>query len=344
MKIIIAIVIFSVIILFHELGHFLLAKANGIKVNEFCLGMGPTLFGITRGDTKYSLKLFPIGGACMMEGEDEESTSDRAFGKKSVWARLSVVVAGPLFNFLMAFLFALVLIFNVGYDLPVLSGVQEGMPAEAAGMREGDVIVRMNRSRIHFFREIRAYTQFHPGEAVELIYERDGERHTTMITPAYDEESGAYLYGFLGSVQKTRGNIFQIIRYSAYEVKYWISLTLNSLKSLVTGRVSVNELSGPVGIVDMIGEGYERSIVEGWFSAFLQMLYMSVFLSANLGVMNLLPLPALDGGRILFMLVEVVRGRRVNPEKEGMVHFVGIMLLFALMIFVMFNDVRKLLL
>ncbi len=127
-------------------------------------------------------------------------------------------------------------------------------------------------------------------------------------------------------------------------MKYWISLTLNSLKSLVTGRVSVNELSGPVGIVDMIGEGYERSIVEGWFSAFLQMLYMSVFLSANLGVMNLLPLPALDGGRILFMLVEVVRGRRVNPEKEGMVHFVGIMLLFALMIFVMFNDVRKLLL
>lgn len=342
MKIIIAIVVFSVIILFHELGHFLLAKANGIRVNEFCLGLGPTIFGIQKGETKYSLKLFPIGGACMMEGEDEDSTDDRAFGKKSVWARISVVAAGPLFNFLMAFVFAFLLICNIGFDLPTLAGVSEGYPAETAGMQAGDTILKLNNSRIHFFRDISAYTQFHPGETVTVTYERDGERHETVITPQYNEEYGYYMYGFLGNSERAHGTVLDNLKYSVYEVKYWISVTLNSLKALITGQVSVNEMSGPVGIVNMIGDGYEQSVSYGYFAAFLQMLYITIFLSANLGVMNLLPLPALDGGRLLFMIVEVIRGKRVDPDKEGMVHFVGMMLLFALMILVLFNDVRKL--
>lgn len=342
MKIIIAIIVFSVIILFHELGHFLLAKANGIRVNEFCLGLGPTIFGVTKGETKYSLKLLPFGGACMMEGEDEESTDDRAFGKKSVWARISVVAAGPLFNFLMAFVFAFILICNIGVDLPTLAGVSEGYPAETAGMQAGDVILKLNHSRVHFFRDISAYTQFHPGETVTVTYERDGERYETVITPQYNEEYGYYMYGFLGNTERAHGTVLDNLKYSVYEVKYWISVTLNSLRALVTGQVSVNEMSGPVGIVNMIGEGYEESVSYGYFAAFLQMLYITIFLSANLGVMNLLPLPALDGGRLLFMIIEVIRGKRVDPDKEGMVHFVGMMLLFALMILVLFNDVRKL--
>lgn len=345
MKIIIAILVFSIIIIFHELGHFLLAKANGIRVNEFCLGLGPTLIGFQRGETKYSLKLLPFGGACVMEGEDEESSDERAFGKKSVWARISVVAAGPIFNFLMAFVFAFILIANTGYDLPVLADVQEGYPAEQAGMQAGDVIVEINGSNIHFFREISAYTQFHPGQTAEIVYERNGERYTTTITPQYNEEYGYYMYGFLGMSARQipeDANVFSNLKYSAYEVKYWISVTLNSLKALVTGQVSVNEMSGPVGIVNMIGDGYEQSISYGWYAVFLQMLYMTIFLSANLGVMNLLPLPALDGGRLLFMFVELIRGRRVDPDKEGMVHFAGMMILFAFMIFVIFNDVRKL--
>lgn len=136
MKIVIAIIIFSIIIIFHELGHFWLAKANGIRVNEFCLGLGPTIVGYTKGETKYSLKLFPIGGACMMEGEDGESNDDRAFGKKSVWARISVVAAGPVFNFIMAFVFAVILICNIGYELPTLAGVSEGYAAEQADSKK----------------------------------------------------------------------------------------------------------------------------------------------------------------------------------------------------------------
>lgn len=342
MKIIIAIVIFSIIILFHELGHFLLAKANGIRVNEFCLGLGPTILGIQKGETKYSLKLLPFGGACMMEGEDEESSDERAFGKKSVWARISVVAAGPIFNFIMAFIGAFILLCNTGYDLPTITGVIEGYPAEAAGIQAGDVIVKMNNSRIHFFKDISAYTQFHPGETVTVTYERDGEQYETEITPQFDEEAGYYMYGFSHNAESYKGNILENLKYSVYEVKYWISVTLNSLKALVTGQVSVNDMSGPVGIVNMIGDGYEQSVSVSYFAAFLQMLYMTIFLSANLGVMNLLPLPALDGGRLLFMIIELIRGKRVDPDKEGIVHFIGMMLLFALMIVVLFNDIRKL--
>lgn len=342
MKIIIAIIIFSIIILFHELGHFLLAKANGIRVNEFCLGLGPTIIGFQKGETKYSLKLLPFGGACMMEGEDEESTDERAFGKKSVWARISVVAAGPVFNFIMAFVFAFILLMNVGYDLPVLVDVTAGYPAEAAGMQAGDEIVKLNNSRIHFFKDISTYTQFHPGETVTVIYERDGERYETELTPMYNEEYGYYMYGFMGSAEYYHGNVLETLQHSIYEVKYWINVTLNSLKSMVTGQVSVNDISGPVGIVNMIGDSYEASVSVSYYDAFMQMLYMTILLSANLGVMNLLPFPALDGGRLFFMLVEVIRGKRVDPDKEGMVHFIGIMLLLALMIVVMFNDIRKL--
>lgn len=341
MKIIIAIVMFSIIIIFHELGHFLLAKANGIRVNEFCLGLGPTLIGFTKGETKYSLKLLPFGGACMMEGEDDESSDERAFGKKSVWARISVVVAGPVFNFIMAFVFSFILVWNLGFDTPELSAVTEGYPAQEAGMQAGDVIVKMNKSNIHFFRDISSYTMFHPGETVTIVYERDGKRFQTELTPKYNEETGSYMYGVASSGRETSKNLFVNLKYSAYEVGYWIKVTLNSLKSLVTGQVSVNDMSGPVGIVGMIGDGYEQAANYGLFAVIMEMLYMSILLSANLGVMNLLPLPALDGGRLFFMLIEVVRGRRVNPDKEGMVHFAGMMLLLGLMVVVMFNDIRK---
>ena len=166
MNIIIALIIFSIIILFHELGHFLLAKANGIKVNEFSLGLGPTLFGVTRGETKYSIKLLPFGGACMMEGEDGESQDAKSFNSKSVWARISVVAAGPVFNFIMAWVFALIVMGSVGFDRPVLSSVREGFPAAEAGLMEGDEIISMNGSRTHFFREVSQYSLFHPGKDV----------------------------------------------------------------------------------------------------------------------------------------------------------------------------------
>lgn len=229
-SIIIAIILFSIIVIFHELGHFLLAKANGIKVNEFCLGLGPTLFGIQRGETKYSIKLLPFGGACIMEGEDESSQDNRAFNNKSVWARMSVVFAGPFFNFIMAFIFALIIICAAGYDSPKISGVVDGYAAEEAGFKAGDEIVKLNNTNIHFYREISLYSVLHKGEDVKVTYLRDGKTETTTLKPKYDEELGRYLYGFTVSGERTKVNFGKSLIYSVYEVKYWIYSTLESLK------------------------------------------------------------------------------------------------------------------
>lgn len=342
MKFVIAILIFSVIILFHELGHFLLAKRNGIRVNEFCLGLGPTIVGFTKGETKYSIKLLPFGGACMMEGEDGESDDERSFQKKSVWARISVVAAGPVFNFIMAFAFALILILCIGYDKPVVKEVMEGYPAQEAGIEAGDTIISMNGKRIHFYREVSLYPYFHPGKTIDIVYERDGERQETTLVPQYNEEEGRYLIGLYGSGTREKGNILESIQYSVYELKYWICTTIESLRMLITGQVGVNEVSGPVGIVKTIGDTYDESKSGGAYLIFLNMLNIAILLSANLGVMNLLPIPALDGGRLVFLIVEAIRRKRIDPEKEGMVHFVGLMLLMALMVLVMFNDIRGL--
>ena len=256
MKIIIAILIFSAIILFHELGHFLLAKRAGIGVNEFCIGLGPTIVGFTKGETKYSIKLLPFGGACMMEqelaeleAEDGDSDASNSFRSKSVWARISVVVAGPVFNFIMAFVGALIIVICVGYDRPVLSGVMEGYPAESAGLQERDEIVKLNNKRIHLYREVSVYTFFHNNEAIDVVYERDGKQYETTITPQYNEESGRYLFGFYGNMEREKGGILDTLKYSVHEVNYWIYSTVESLKMLVTGQVGLNELSGPVGIV-----------------------------------------------------------------------------------------------
>ena len=341
-KYIIAILLFSAIILFHELGHFLLAKANGIRVNEFSLGLGPTIVGFTKGETKYSIKLLPFGGACMMEGEDSQSDDDRSFQKKSVWARISVVAAGPIFNFIMAFVLAVIILGNIGISTPTVAQVEDGYGAQTSGLQAGDEIIKMNHKHIHFFKEISMYTLFHAGETVEVTYERNGERHTVEVQPIYDEEQGRYRYGIVGSGEYTKVGPIKTLQYSAYEVKYWIQYTVGSLKMLLTRQVSVNDLSGPVGIVKTIGDTYDMSKSDGAFYVWMNLLNLALLLSANLGVMNLLPIPALDGGRLVFLVIEAIRGKRVSEDKEGMVHFIGLLCLFALMILIMFNDIRKL--
>lgn len=341
MNILIAILIFSFIIIFHEFGHFITAKRCGIKVLEFSLGLGPTIVGFQGKETKYSIKLLPFGGACMMEGEDEASNSDRAFGNKPLWQRFLVVLNGPMFNFLLAFLLSLVMLGFMGVDRPIIGGVMDGYSAQEAGLEAGDEIVSMNNYRVHFYREISLYTFFHPGETVEVSYLRDGEKHQATLTPKLDEESGRYLIGVQGGTFEKVG-VWGTIKHSFWWIKYQIYTTFKSLSSLLTGMVSVNEMSGPVGIVKTIGDTYEQSVQVSMFLAIMNLLNITILLSANLGVMNLLPIPALDGGRILFFLVEAIRGKKLNENVEGYVNFVSFVLLMGLMVFVMFNDITKL--
>lgn len=351
MNIILAILIFSLIIIIHELGHFLLAKKNGIEVVEFSVGMGPRLFSFLRNGTRYSLKLFPIGGSCMMLGEDEEADSPNSFGKKGVWARISVIAAGPIFNFILAFVLAMIVVGKVGYDPSSIVQILEGSPAEEAGLQVGDVIVEMNGSHIDNGREVTFYLFFHPTSEkdVTLTINRVGKIMDITITPE-KIESGAYQMGFSANLGRTKTiattgekmNAFDVVKYSAIEVKSWIVSAVQSVGGLITGKVSTSDLAGPVAIVDMIGDGINSTKSEGVSAVVIQLLYMSILLSANLGVMNLLPLPALDGGRLVFLIIEAVRGKPVDPKKEGFVHMVGLALLMLLMVFVMFNDVKRL--
>ena len=340
MGIILAILVFSLIVFVHELGHFLLAKMNKIRVDEFSIGMGPRLLTTVKGETRYSIKLFPIGGSCMMGEDDVDDMSEGSFNSKSVWARIAVVAAGAIFNFLLAFVFAVIIVGYAGYDEPIISGVVPGFSAEAEGMQEGDRIVRMNGKKINLWREVTYYNMFHAGETVELVFERDGKKHEVTIVPKQDE-NGSYLMGVTSPAEYKKANVFTAMQYGVYEVKFWIATTLESLKMLVTGGVGVDQLSGPVGIVNVVDDTYQQSKDYGVVVVLMQMLNIGILLSANLGVMNLLPLPALDGGRLVFLVIEAIRGKRVAPDKEGMVHFVGMMLLFALMIFVLFNDIKR---
>ena len=339
MGIILAILLFSFIVFFHELGHFLLAKKNGIDVDEFAIGMGPAIYSKEYKGTRYAVRILPIGGFCAM-GEDEEANdSPNNFNNKSVWARISVIAAGPVFNFILAFLCAVIFIACVGFDRPVVKRVSEGTPAAEAGLEAGDVIVKLNSKSIHIFREISLYNQFHQGEETKVTYERDGERHTVTLTPQKDE-SGYYIFGIVsGGYEK--GSVFEVLKYGVYEVKYWIDMTLESLGQLLTHAVGVEQLSGPVGVVSVVDSTYQQSKSDGVYYVFLNMLRIAILLSANLGVMNLLPIPALDGGRALFLVIELIRGKRVPPEKEGYVHLTGMVFLLLLMAFVMFNDIKR---
>ena len=426
MKFIIALLVFSVIILFHELGHFLLAKRNNIAVTEFSLGMGPRLLSTEKGGTRYSLKLFPIGGSCMMVGEDDDDTTEGSFNNASVWARISVVAAGPIFNFILAFVFAMIITSVVGYDPAKVLQVTEGSPAAEAGLQEGDVITEFQGRHISIGRDLDSYMNLHglQDEEISLTYKRDGKKYNIAYTADSEErymlgfyymsegepqitqvmigssmaEAGVmpgdiireingvavadaqelqdYLAehplngsevtlgmerdgkvetivatpqmtktvdsGFVYNIYREKTNFLGVMKYSAVEVRYWISSTVESLMMFVKGQFSVNDLSGPVGIIDVIGDSYEEAKEEGAVMVWMQMLYWAILLSANLGVMNLLPIPALDGGRLVFLLIEAVRKKRLNPNVEGMIHFAGFMLLMLLMVFVMFNDFRRL--
>ena len=342
MGIVIAIIIFGIIVIWHEFGHYIVAKKCDVQVNEFMLGLGPRLFGKKKGETVFSVHLLPFGGACVMEGEDGESENPRAYTHKKVWQRFLIVFAGPAFNLLMGFVLAIVLIALVGVDRPVLSGVTPGYSAEAAGIREGDVITRMGAKNIHFAREMSIYLKLHSGEDVNVTYERDGQEYQTVLTPMVDPETGEYRIGIQYSIQNEKLSPIKTLQYSFYEMEYQVWMVLSSLRMLIQGKFSLNDMAGPVGIVKVVGDTYSESVQSGGaYAAFVNMLNIIVLLSANLCVMNLLPIPGLDGGRILFLVVEMITRKRIPPNKEGMINVIGVVILLVLMGVLFFNDIRK---
>ena len=345
MSILVAILVFGMIILIHEFGHFIVAKKCGIGVLEFSIGMGPRLCSLVKGETRYSIKAFPFGGSCMMLGEDENAEDPRAFNNKPVWSRIAVIAAGPVFNFILAFILAIVIIHAVGYDSPRLVGVLDGLPAQEQGMQAGDVITRLNREPVVVYRDVTLYMYLHPSEPVDVEFKRtleSGEtlKHRVRLVPRYSQEHGGYMLGIQtsGYREPVKG-IGETLKYSAYEVVYWVKTAVKSIAMMVRGQVGAQDMAGPVRMVSIIDETVEETKQYGWETMLLSLSNLCVLLSANLGVMNLLPIPALDGGRLVFLVVEALRGKPVDKEKEGMVHIAGMVLLMGLMVFVLFNDI-----
>lgn len=340
------VVILGMVVISHEFGHFLLAKANGIHVVEFAVGMGPSLISIKKGNTKYSLKLLPIGGACMFEGEDgletrEGELNEGAFPNANVWGRISTVAAGPIFNFILAFIIALVMVNLIVIREPVATEVVEGGAALEAGLQDGDRILSLNGEKIYLYEEILLFTQIYSGGDVEVEYERDGQACHAVLVPKYDESTGRHMIG-IASADFVELQGLDGLKYAWYEMRYQFKMTYKSLDMLIHGRVNRQSVSGPVGIaVNLVGKTYENTRAYGWRNVLVNMMNITMMLSVNLGILNLLPLPALDGGRLVFLLLEVVRGKPIPPEKEGMVHFVGLMLLMVLTVFIFFNDLSN---
>ncbi len=348
MTILFFVIIFSIIVISHEFGHFLLAKANGIRVIEFAVGMGPTLLAFHKGETKYSLKLLPFGGACMFDGEDglglEEGATPEpgSFLAANVWSRISCVIAGPLFNFILAFLFSMIVVGFCGTDLPILEEIATGQAAEEAGLKTGDIIKEIDGENIHLYRELSLISMLNRGENMEIVYERDGKEYETTVQPRYDEVAGRYYMGITGRGTYLECRGVKLLQYSAYEVQYWMRATIKSLGMILQGNVTKDDVSGPVGIAQVVGQTYVETKDYGISTVLFSMMNIAILLSVNLGVLNLLPLPALDGGRLVFMLIEVIRGKPVPPEKEGMVHFIGLVVFMILMVLVMYNDIMRL--
>ncbi len=346
MTIILFVIIFGIVVISHEFGHFLLGKRNGIRVVEFAIGMGPDIFSFRRGETKYSLKLLPIGGACMFDGEDgvaaENGEKDEhTFQAANVWARIATIFAGPFFNFLTAFLFALIVVAFTGARRTDIQMIVEGSAAQEAGIMPGDEILRINNERVYLYQEIQLATELTQGEPLTLQIKRGEQILDVTVSPRYDERDGMYYIGLVGG-ESIECNPAQVFQYSLYEIRFWVKVTYKSLLMLVQGQVTKDDVSGPIGIAQMVGDNYEVAKTYGVSNVIFTMMDIIILLSINLGILNLLPIPALDGGRLVFLILEVFRGKPVPPEKEGMVHFAGLVVLMVLMVFVMYNDIMKL--
>lgn len=339
LQIILAILAFGMLVIVHEFGHFITAKRGGVQVNEFWIGMGPTLLKKEHNGTLYCLKLLPFGGACVMEGEDEESESEHAFGKASLPRRMLIVAAGALMNFLVGFLIVLAVIQpngpNGGYIVSTIDSVNPASTAAAAGgLQAGDEILEVDGYNILMRSDFEIALARGADTTYEVVVRRDGEKITlpaAVLEATIEGEDGRKMIGltFAEQPDSIGMHINMAVRTSVnYARMVWASLGM-----LVTGQVGVDQLSGPVGVAEVMATTASYSI-----SAFLQLV---AFISINLGVMNLLPLPALDGGRLVFLILEGIRRKPVPAKYEGYIHAAGLMLLLALMVYVTGQDILR---
>lgn len=346
MYILFAILIFSVLIVIHEFGHFVAAKACGVQVNEFSIFMGPKLLQKQGKETTYTLRLIPIGGYCAMEGEDENSENPRAFTSAKFWKRAIILVAGSFMNFLLGFLIVIGLYASAdAFAVPVIERFYDGCPYESAeGLQQGDRFLSIDGKSIYLYTDLDLFLSRNTEQVYDIVVERDGQKVELkdyyMPKVAYDMDGQTeYRYGFyFGHEEANLGAKLKNAWFSSID---FARLVWISLGDLVSGQVSLNDMSGPVGIVSVISETGEAAATTA--AGIADVLYLGAFIAVNLAVMNMLPIPALDGGRVFFLCitcaVEAVTKKKVNPKYEGYIHAAGMILLLAFMAFITLKDV-----
>lgn len=325
-----AILAFSVLIIVHELGHFILAKLNGVKVEEFSIGMGPKVFGIKGKETEYLIKAFPIGGYVKMLGEEEQSSDSRSFSCKSPSRRLSIIAAGPIMNFMFA-----VVIFSIigsirGFYIPVVDKVDKDTPAYSVGIKQGDKIISVNNKKITTWDDFYTIVYMNKGENLNIQLLRNDETKVVNVMPVLYKEENRYIVGVYPTLLSSPG-ISKSLSYGITQTNTLIKQTFGALKTLFTGKASVDDFGGPISIIRISTKVAESGIVP--LAAF------AASLSVQLAIFNVIPFPALDGGWIFLLLFEIITRKKINDNKVGVLNYIGFAILMTIMVLVVIKDI-----
>lgn len=343
MSIVIAILIFGIIIIVHELGHFLAARLFNVRVNEFAIGMGPAIFKRKKGETTVSLRILPIGGFCAMD-EDEEAIDERSFRSKNAFQKIVILAAGAIMNLLLGFIVVIITVcMSTAITSTTVAEFYNGAMSEQTGLAVGDKIVEVNGSKIFTDGDISYQFATDEDGVFDMVVERNGEKvildGVTFLLEA-DEVTGGRSIVIDFMVEPIEKNIFTVTSYSFNKTIYISRIVIMSFFDILNGTYNLNDISGPVGVVSAIGSVIVPTVS---FSQNLRtILTLSAFITINIGIFNLIPLPALDGGRIFFRIIEAIIRKQIKPSVEGVIHFVGLALLMILMVFVTYQDIAKL--
>ena len=344
--IIIGVLLFNFIIFAHEFGHFFWAKKFGVKVNEFALGMGPKIFKFQKGETLFSLRLFPIGGFCAMEGEDEESDDPNAFDKKAAWQKAIIVAFGAIMNLVLGFIMTIILLApNKQFTSTTVSKFTEDAKSSQTGLQVSDKIIKVDGVKISTYKDLSFNLIADGKDNFNMEVVRSGEIVSLQDVKfeVLRPENARATTKIDFYVEPIENNFFTLIRQSFLDTISTVKTVWASLMGIITGRFSVREMSGPIGIASVIGEATNEGLKKSVWAAIANIVSLMAMITINLGIFNLLPLPALDGGRLMFLIFEMITGKKVNSKYEGWIHALGFFLFIAFMLYISYSDILRLL-
>lgn len=334
-SIIVSLLVLGVLVIGHEAGHFFIGKILGFKIEEFSIGFGPKLVNWTNKGTLYSIRILPLGGFVRFLGEEQSSTDMQAFNNQAVWKRILVIVTGPIMNILLAVVLAIFVLVGFGdyFPIPVIGEIVDKSPAQVTGLKVGDVITEINSIPIKTYDDVIHTIQKYKANTLSITVKRSAQTIKYNLNPYYDNSTKTMRIGIILSQEKRKVGLFEGIRLSFQWVYNIIKLMLDYLGKLFIHGQGVNDIMGPVGTIGLIGKAAEHSME--------MLIRLAILITLNLGIVNLLPFPALDGGRLLFLFLEGIRGKPLSQDREGYIHFAGFVILLLLMLLFTYKDIAR---